>query len=797
MASMLRQAPLFPIALVFAAGVAFGLWSGAGALLLWQMAGLFVLSFLGFMLMRQAEFGVRYVTGYASLFLLAAAWAAGCVQWIAADDVRLFGAAKRDPGTEWRGVIVSNPVTRGSGRTDFYLRLDAWRPLTLETMMDPDAPWQSATGELFVEIVPRGASEETQRDGSAAFHYGQELRITGGLDPPDGARNPGQFDWRGYLARRGVFYKLRTFRESVQVLTNHAGTPWMRAAVWAQGWTLERLRLGIADDPVVANLIGGMLLGYTQEIPERLKTAFFNTETYHIFAVSGQNVGVLLVLGLVVLRMCGLTWWRWAWVVAPVLVFYVLVTGNQPSAVRALCMALLVMVAWRMERPVSALNLWSMAVLVVLGIDPTLMGDLGFQLSFTVVLALIVLSPPIYNFLVRPFRVDSFIPRPLVRPWQRWTERSAMWACGLVAGSVAAWIGATGLVVFTFQRVAPIGLLANLWVVPLASLVVVIGTLAVLGSLIATPVAVAINQVNWAVVKVLVAGVVWLNSWPGAYFYVPSTEVDWHPERPELICIDAGSGTLGLLRHGDRAWLLNTGNGFAWSHAVDPLRQYHGINTFTGVFVTEPSAAQNGAVAEAMAAQLSPRWYRSPGEPTRSFGRDWRAATRSRPGLEILDLKAGQSLDLGDGLRVDVLAPLPGKEAGRVADRAAVLQIHSEGKSVLWATRVGFGTELRLMETYPELRADVLVQGFHGSEQNRTGLWLAHLRPAAIVLPAPPPRKRGEELDLSGFDAGEPPRLFRQRETGAVTLRWTGGGIEAEPFLEPAGDPPPAQSSSE
>ncbi|MEM1058919.1 MAG: ComEC/Rec2 family competence protein [Verrucomicrobiota bacterium] len=799
---MLRSAPLFPAALIVGAGCGLGLWSGAPAAFWWWV--LLVLAVTAGLVLwrwRGARHPIRLALLYTGLWFLAAGWAATCAQWVATDDARRLGPAKRDPGTTWRGVIVSNPVVRASGRVDFRLRVDAWRPLSLENLLDPDPPWEPASGTLYIEIAARSSPHEDPEDAGEAgpFRYGQKIEITGGLDVPGGARNPGGFDWRGYLAQNQIHYTLRARPEAVSILSEAAGRPWMRAAAWAQRWTLERLRLGLEGDPVVAGLIGGMLLGYTHEIPDDLKTAFYHTETYHIFAVSGQNVGVLLVLGLLLLRAAGLTWWRWALLVAPLLIFYVLVTGNQPSAVRALCMALFVMLAWRLERPVNVLNLWAMAVLAVLGYDPRLLGDLGFQLSFAVVLALILLSPPVFRFLFRPWQVDNYIPRVLVPPWRRWREAAAVWVCGLLAGSVAAWVGASLLVVFIFQRVAPIGLLANLWVVPLASLVVVIGTVSVLVSMIAAPLAVAVNQLNWVVVKLMVLGVTWLHTWPGAYFYVPSPEVTWRPPQPELICADAGGSTLGLLRHGERAWILNPGNRYQWNRVMDPMRQFYGINRADGVWITEPSARFGGAVVAVANERLTRRWYLSADPPTASFRRDWEEV-REAESPEVLELRAGQDYDLGGGLRVRVLAPLPGIEPTRVADRAAVLLIEYDGRRVLWATRVGFGLELALMEAYPDLRADVLVQGPHGSEDNRTGLWLAHLRPGAIIVPAPPPRRgREARLDLSGFAAGEAPTVWHQRDTGAVTLRWTEAGIVAQPFLPPKRKTPtlPAYSSNE
>ena len=164
----------------------------------------------------------------------------------------------------------------------------------------------------------------------------------------------------------------------------------------ARDWAYARLQLGLEDDPRTADFLAGMLIGYRQEIPADIEQDFRVTGTLHVFAISGQNIAEMGVVVVILLQLGGLVRWRWAWLLAPLVLVYCLLAGSPASAVRATVMALAVLAAWRLGRPLNALGCWSIAFLAMLIWDPRILLDPGAQLSFGVVLGLILLSPPIY-----------------------------------------------------------------------------------------------------------------------------------------------------------------------------------------------------------------------------------------------------------------------------------------------------------------------------------------------------------------------------------------------------------------
>ncbi len=158
---------------------------------------------------------------------------------------------------------------------------------------------------------------------------------------------------------------------------------------------IRHRRIGLEDDPRTADFLAGMLIGYRQQIPRDIEQDFRRTGTIHVFAVSGQNIAEMFVVALILLQLVGLVRWRWAWTIAPIVLLYCLLTGSPASAVRATVMALAILLAWRLGRPLNALACWSLAFLALLIWNPLILLDPGAQLSFALVLSLILIAPPL------------------------------------------------------------------------------------------------------------------------------------------------------------------------------------------------------------------------------------------------------------------------------------------------------------------------------------------------------------------------------------------------------------------
>lgn len=163
-----------------------------------------------------------------------------------------------------------------------------------------------------------------------------------------------------------------------------------RMSVW------KALRAHLPYEP--ASVAMAILLGQDCLLQEQTAQDMRQAGTYHLVATSGFNV--LILVGGVMLLLSHLPLPRWAQVglALVLLVLYALAVGMNPPIVRAIMMASIYLSAMFFFRIPDALSAWGTAALAYLAVYPYAVLDAGFQLTFGVVLALILYLPPALRF---------------------------------------------------------------------------------------------------------------------------------------------------------------------------------------------------------------------------------------------------------------------------------------------------------------------------------------------------------------------------------------------------------------
>ena len=770
---MAPRAPLFSVGLAFATGCLLGL----DRLASWPIAlSLFIAAVAVWVALHRHErsaLAAFYVTtACASLthtLILA--------DTIAPDDARRLPAEKAMASTQWRGEVVEEPQIaprhsrRALDRTSFLLRLQAWRPTGGQLFGEEiAAPWRKASGCITCTVL--GPAQD--------IHGGDELEFTASLTPIPAPLSPGQFDLRTYDAQRNVYYEAMIPALDWQRLSR-TGTWWQALPYRARDWAYARLQIGLEDDPRTADFLAGMLIGYRQEIPADIEQDFRVTGTLHVFAISGQNIAEMVVVAIILLQLGGLVRWRWAWLLAPVVLIYCLLAGSPASAVRATVMALAVLAAWRLGRPLNALGCWSIAFLAMLVWDPRMLLDPGAQLSFGVVLGLILFSPPIYRVIVRGVQHDPLLPKKLLTTAQRREEFFWAYAAGLLSASIAATLVSEPITALDFYQVTPISVVANLLVVPLAGLITVVGTISIVFSLASFSLAGLCNNANWTFAKLMIAIVSFFAHEPGAAINVPDLRALAQPS-PFFVAAPLQDSACLLVKNRNHAWLIDTGREVSPPSAPGKLLQFYGINRLDGLILAQPGTPDNGGAA-LMVRQFHPRRLVVPVLVGRSPLRRTLPALAADAGVPIERWQRGQGFDLGPGLRVEVLGPAPDGAATREDDRSLILLFRTaDGGTLLWAGRLDAGGQGELRRAFPALQADVLAWGGDAAPD---AAWLRALGTRFwLRLPA---RQRflnvPSALDLESTSCA----LWPLEQTGAVTVRFVGSpspGVELTPWVE-------------
>ena len=283
-----------------------------------------------------------------------------------------------------------------------------------------------------------------------------------------GKRNPGDFDFRLFNYRKGIFGKIYQDDETELFITEPEG--WSHLSSLADVRNSVRSIFSRKTDSDVAGLLSALILGDKSSVDPELKDAFIETGVIHVLAVSGLHVGYVLIILLFFSKIFRIPWgWDRLGIILG-LGGFILLTGGKASVIRASIMAGLYVLAPVLNRPNNAWNIISSAGFLILLWNPVLIADTGFLLSFVAVISIVFLLGIFENILPEKLKV-SHVHNGAVR---------FIW--GLFLVSVSAQIGTLPFTAWYFGRIPLISLIANVIIVPLIGILVALGfTILLLG----------------------------------------------------------------------------------------------------------------------------------------------------------------------------------------------------------------------------------------------------------------------------------------------------------------------------
>jgi competence protein ComEC len=307
-----------------------------------------------------------------------------------------------------RDVVVTAHVTKEGNLRD-KSRGDTQQRLDLETE-------QIGTGSVTVAIRSglrlsfyhkqandEGASsvfEESRSGPMRLFRYGERLRFSAKLYPPRNFRNPGAFDYTGYLADHGIVALGSTKAETVELLPGFAGN---RSELWRtrlRRRLIERIHLLWTPDE--APLLDAMLIGENSFLGRETLTDFQRTGTYHVLVISGLKVAVLAFVTFWLLRRVRVSDVTASAITILLAVAYALLTDVGAPVWRATLMLALYLGARLLYRRKSILNTLGAAALALLIIHPAALLGASLQLSFLCVLVIAGVGSPLLQRTTQP-----------------------------------------------------------------------------------------------------------------------------------------------------------------------------------------------------------------------------------------------------------------------------------------------------------------------------------------------------------------------------------------------------------
>jgi competence protein ComEC len=307
--------------------------------------------------------------------------------------------------------------------------------------------WQTAQGRARLRV-------NGQLLGVAA---GDRLRIFAEIQSPYEPRNPGEFDYARHARAERRLAELRCgFPECVQKLRSGNWYDPSRALDRVRAWCLERLndRLGPQNGPIAAALVLGVREGITRKEME----AYQATGTIHLLVVSGLHVSILAGVAYFLFSLCFSSRRESLVGTASLIVLFMLVTGGQPSVVRATVATLAVLAALVGGRRVAAWNVLGGAALAVMALNPADLFRPGPQFSFLAVATLIWCAQRDRRRKELQSPLDRIRREARPLPVQL-GYLGAEWAARVLFVTICLWLVSLPLVMCQFHLAAPVALL--------------------------------------------------------------------------------------------------------------------------------------------------------------------------------------------------------------------------------------------------------------------------------------------------------------------------------------------------
>lgn len=616
--------------------------------------------------------------------------------------------------------------------------------------------------------------------------------IEGHLSLPRAPRNPGQFDSSEYALRSGWVALVNA--DSVMLKKPEWWSPSFHLLLWAETsrqWISHALARGIEDQEQNTAVLLAMALGASDAAGEDIEDAFRDSGTLHIFAVSGLHVVMLAAVVAFVLRWLGLGKGRAVFCLILIVFGYAYITGWRPSAARAAVMITLVLAAPWWNRQSSVQNSLGTAILILLAYDSHQLFLPGFQLSFGVLWAIAFLAPPLLGML-RPWtELDPFLPPAIASSWQHFSAEVRQWLASLVCVSLAAWIGSLPLMLGHFQTVTPVGLLANLFLVPISGISIGVSCASlVCAALGVGSLQVLVNGLNAFLAWLMVGLAGWFSSLPLANFTLDLRFEKEPPPAEIRVFHVSGGGAASYLRAVDRHWLMDTGNVRSWRGVVRPFFRHQGVNHLDGVILSHGDMAHVGA-ADLAYRMGQPRLFTSVHEPWQ-FDPPFAAIPTLATKVPVDSVvwhrcQADDRIEIHGGTEwpvySQVLYPLNEDDEEKADDRGLVLMLHVGKFRVLCLGDAGFITEKKLLERNVDLKCDVMIRGQHSADYSGLTEIIVRAKPQ-VLISSNDSRFSEETLPqrLRDFCLTRKIHLFDLELSGSVDLGFQATGAVANAF---------------
>ncbi|MCX7550864.1 ComEC/Rec2 family competence protein [Xanthomarina sp. F2636L] len=278
--------------------------------------------------------------------------------------------------------------------------------------------------------------------------------------------NPDQFNFKKFLENKYIYSQIYSKYEDVFIAETKTSSIYGYADAIRKHINSKLQNHNFKPDELA--IINALLLGQRQGLSENIYNDYKNAGSIHILAVSGLHVGIILLFLNFIFKPIEFIKYGHVYKIIAIIIClwgFAIIAGLSASVLRAALMFSFVAVAMNINRPRNTLNILAGSAFVLLLFNPNLLFDVGFQLSYLAVIAIVTIYPLLYS-----------IWRP------KYPVADKFWQAFIV--SIAAQFGVLPISIYYFHQIPGLFLLSNVIAIPFLGFILGFGIIIIILSTI-------------------------------------------------------------------------------------------------------------------------------------------------------------------------------------------------------------------------------------------------------------------------------------------------------------------------
>ena len=686
--------------------------------------------------------------------------------------------------------------------SSFYLKLDKAKTTT---------GWADVAGTVRAQVS--GVVTNIQP--------GDYVQLYCWLDRFDRPLNPGQFDIKKYLVRRGVYISASVKTpEAIEKLYSAAPAFFAQFKNKLKNITAEALLDESIGDEEAGSLLAALLLGQRTNLDTKTYQAFRETGLAHFISLSGLHFGILAGTLWRLCKIVGLSKRARAVTCFILTLLYILIVTPRAPTLRAAVICWFFFLSVIVQRKPSPINTLSLAAIVLLLFRPTDLFSAGWQLSYSTVLGILLMCKRVHFWLCQN-TINKISTLKFTQGEKVFTEFARSFLDKLLAlfsTGVCAWLGGAGILLYHFGTIAPMASVWTVLVFPLVFAILILGFFKIALSTLLPTIAMVLGLIAGKLAGVFIAIVELIASWNISGVLIGKVSISLiilyylfillirfgyfrkplvkriiyitvallilfslgtakykrnHRNCLELTCLSVGHGqaifaalpgSINILFDSGSLSMKDPGN-----RIVLPFLRQNGINKLNAVLLSHDDIDHINGVPEIISQCSVEGIY-----VNEAFMQ--KADTPSMAGFLRNCLKnENQSLKpLKGNTQFDSKATVkllwPDEQTCRDDsisnnNKSEVFLIEFAGRKILLCSDIELFAQKQFLQMYPELKVDIMVLPHHGSTRNLSNEFVNNMTPEILLVSCSRTRYESAYRPENDMD------IFYTPVDGAVTIK--------------------------